>query len=320
MGGGGGGKKKSSGSKMSMPQPVMVDATQYIKRPSIEMESMMLNQKNQQGLMLLKNQAELLKLFSNVSPLRQEFSPNQVSQEAGELGMANLARSRQYEELASPEAAQMRRQLPQRMQEATSRDTWKKQMEEWAKTKGLTALSATGIDPDSTIARSALFDTATQAGREFELGNLAAQQGYLAANAAPTGGLDPGALMSAKQAAETANLETLGGWQSNLLGAAQGINASASDFVNTGTSDMLSLSQADRANQLAYQQMLYQAAAQNAAAQNEAMAARLNAQAGIQAARINANATNAASRNSLTGAYIGAGGAVAGAALGAVII
>ena len=315
---GGGGLPKSR--PLPTPQAVTVDAGQYIQRPSIEMEAMLLNQKNQQGLMMLKNQAELLKLYSNVDPIRQEFSPMQVSKEAAELGMANLNRSREYEQLASPEAAQMRKQLPERIQKATSIDAWKKQMEEWAKTKGITAVVSTGIDPDSTVGRSALFDMATQAGRDFELGNLAAQQGYLSANSAPVGGIDPGTLMASKQGAEIANLETLGAWQASLLGAAQGLGSTSTDFVNTGMGDMLSLSQANRANQQAYQQMLYQSAAQNAAAQNQANAAQIQAAAGLQAARMQAGAANQASKSALTGSMIGAGGAVAGAALGAVII
>jgi hypothetical protein len=268
-----------------------VNAGDYIKRPSMEMEAMLLGQKNQQGLMVLKNQAEFLKLASNIKPMQQEFSPMQVSQEAAELGMANLARSRKYEEMASPAAAEMRRDVPERLKQATSRDAWKKQMEEWAKTKGITALSATGIDPDSTIGRSALYDMAVQAGRDFELGNLAAQQGYLNTYGAPTGGIDPGKLMEGKQAAEVANMEAIGNWQKGLLGAAQGLNQSAADFISSGSNDLLSLAQANRQNQQAYQQMLYQGAA-----------------------------ANAAGKNAMTGAYIGAGGAIAGAALGAVII
>jgi len=268
-----------------------VNAGNYIKRPTMEMEGMLLGQKNQLGLLAIKNQAELLRLATNIKPQMQEFSPMQTSQEAAELGMANLNRSRQNEELASPETAAMRREAPARLKAVTSQDSWKKQMEEWAKTKGLTSMAKSGIDMDSTVGRSALFDMATQAGRDFELGNLAAQQGYLSANPAPTGGIDPGALMAGKQGAELSNMETMGQWQAGLLGAAQGIGASAADFGNTGISDLLSLSQANRQNQQQYQQMLYQSAAANAAGQN-----------------------------SLTGSYIGAGGALAGAGIGAAII
>jgi hypothetical protein len=270
--------------------PATVNPGDYIKRPSMDMEAALLGQKNQIGLMFLKNQADMLKLASNITPQMQEFSPNQVSREAGELGMANLARSRKYEALASPEAAKMRQEVPQRLQAATSREAWKQQMEEWAKTKGIPAISATGIDPDSTIGRSALFDMATQAGRDFELGNIAAQQSYLDAYGAPTGGLDPGALMAGKQAAEVANQEAMGRWQAGLLGAAQGLGMTAADFANTGIGDLLSLSQANRANQQAYQQMLYQGAVQNAAARNAQSAAGIGMLGGLAGAGLTAGA------------------------------
>lgn len=257
--------------------PATVNPGDYIKRPSMEMEAALLGQKNQIGMMALQNQANLLKLAANITPQMQEFNPNQVSREAGELGMANLARSRKYEQLASPEAAQMRQDIPKRLQKATSSDAWKKQMEEWAKTKGISAISAAGIDPDSTIGRSALFDMATQAGRDFELGNIAAQRSYTDTYGAPTGGLDPGALMAGKQSAEVANQEAVGRYQAGLLGAAQGLGGSFANFANTGIGDLLSLSQANRANQQNYQQMLYQGAAQNAAARNAQQAALIGA-------------------------------------------
>jgi len=255
--------------------PATVNPGDYISRPNMAMEAALLGQKNQVGMMALQNQANLLKLAANITPQMQEFNPNQVSREAGELGMANLARSRRYEQLTSPETAQMRQDIPKRLQKATSSDAWKKQMEEWAKTKGISAISATGIDPDSTIGRSALFDMATQAGRDFELGNIAAQRSYTDTYGAPTGGLDPGALMAGKQAAEVANQEAVGRYQAGLLGAAQGLGSSFADFANTGIGDLLSLSQANRANQQNYQQMLYQGAVQNAAARNAQQGALL---------------------------------------------
>jgi hypothetical protein len=242
-------------------------------------------------MMALQNQANLLKLAANITPQMQEFNPNQVSREAGELGMANLARSRKYEQLTSPETAQMRQDIPKRLQQATSSDAWKKQMEEWAKTKGISAISATGIDPDSTIGRSALFDMATQAGRDFELGNIAAQRSYADTYGAPTGGLDPGALMAGKQAAEVANQEAVGRYQAGLLGAAQGLGSSFADFANTGIGDLLSLSQANRANQQNYQQMLYQGAVQNAASRNAQQGSMMGMLGGLGGTALLAGAT-----------------------------
>ncbi len=244
-----------------------------------------------------KSQERALKLAAQLQPNFQNFNASETSKEAAEFGLANLARSREFEKITDPVAAEMRRGISKRVEEATSKDTWKKQMEEWAKTKGLMSIlpsrdGMSGIDPDSTIARSAFFDRATQAGREFELGNLAAQQGFLSANAAPMGGIDPGALMEAKQASESTNLANLSGWQQNIINAARGMQLQSPVFVPTsGYQDIMGLQNAMAQDRQNYQQAMYQAAAQNAA-----------------------------SGNQMTGSLIGAGGAIGGAALGAVII
>lgn len=280
-----------------------VNPGNYISKPDNTVETMTLQAKLaadnlnfQLGMLGFEQQAKAqeraLKLAAQLRPNLQRFDASKTSQEAAELGMANLARSRQYEEITDPETAKMRRQIGKRVAEATSSEALQKQMNEWAKKKGITELDQTGISTDSTIARSALFDQATQAARQLNLENLAAQQGYLSGTQAPMGGIDPGALMEAKQATESSNLANISGWQQNIINAARGMQLQAPVFVPTaGYQDILSLQQANQQNRQNYQQAMYQAAAQNAA-----------------------------SGNQMTGAYIGAGGAVAGAALGAVII
>lgn len=280
-----------------------VNPGNYISKPDNTVETMTLQAKLaadnlnfQLGMLGFEQQAKAqeraLKLAAQLRPNLQRFDASKTSQEAAELGIANLARSRQYEEITDPETAKMRRQIGKRVAEATSSEALQKQMNEWAKKKGITELDQTGISTDSTIARSALFDQATQAARQLNLENLAAQQGYLSGTQAPMGGIDPGALMEAKQATESSNLANISGWQQNIINAARGMQLQAPVFVPTaGYQDILSLQQANQQNRQNYQQAMYQAAAQNAA-----------------------------SGNQMTGAYIGAGGAVAGAALGAVII
>lgn len=280
-----------------------VNPGNYISKPDNTVETMTLQAKLaadnlnfQLGMLGFEQQAKAqeraLKLAAQLRPNLQRFDASKTSQEAAELGMANLARSRQYEEITDPETAKMRRQIGKRVAEATSSEALQKQMNEWAKKKGITELDQTGISTDSTIARSALFDQATQAARQLNLENLAAQQGYLSGTQAPMGGIDPGALMEAKQATESSNLANISGWQQNIINAARGMQLQAPVFVPTaGYQDILSLQQANQQNRQNYQQAMYQAAAQNAA-----------------------------SNNQMTGAYIGAGGAIGGAALGAVII
>lgn len=280
-----------------------VNPGNYISKPDNTVETMTLQAKlaadnlNFQLGMLgfeqqAKSQERALQLAAQLKPQLQQFDASKTSQEAAELGMSNLARSRRFEQLSDPETAKIRRDIGKRVSEATSTEALQKYMNEWAKRKGVTELDQTGISRDSTIGRSAIFDQATQAARQFNLENLAAQQGYLAGTQAPMGGIDPGALMEAKQATESANLANLSGWQQNIINAARGMQLQAPVFVPTaGYQDILGLQQANQQNRQNYQQAMYQGAAQNAAAGNQ-----------------------------MTGAYIGAGGAVAGAALGAVII
>ena len=278
----------------------------YISKPDNTVETMTLNAKlaadrlNFQLGMLgfeqqAKSQERALKLAAQLAPNLQQFNAAKTSEEAAEMGMANLSRSRKFEQLADPETAKMRRQIGKRVADATSSEALERYMNEFAKRKGITDLDQTGISRDSTIGRSAIFDQATQAARQFNLENLAAQQGYLAGTQAPTGGLDPGALMETKQASESANLANLTGWQQNIINAARGMQLQAPMFVPTaGYQDILGLQQANQQNRQNYQQAMYQGAAQNAA-----------------------------NANQLTAAYIGAagslGGALAGAGIGAFL-
>ena len=274
-----------------------VDPGQYLKQPDYSVQAATLQAKLASDdanyrlkLLQHENQADLLKMASQMAPLTQEFNATQASQEAAELGMQNLSRSREYERMVDPAAARMREQYAGRLEEATSTDQLEKYMNEWAKTKGLAGAATSGIDLDSSVARSALFDQATEAGRQFQLANLAAQQGYLASTPAPFGGLDPGNLMSGKQAAQSANIGTLNNWQQGILGAAQSLGQSLPEYSNTGFGEILNAQQAYNQDMQNYRQSLYQGAAQNASGSN-----------------------------ALTGQLIGGGAAVAGVAAAAII-
>ena len=274
-----------------------VNPGQYLKQPDYSVQTAILQSKlgaddanYRLKLLQYENQADLLKMASQMTPLTQEFSPTQASQEAAELGLQNVSRSREYERMVDPAAARMREGYAGRLEEATSPDQLQKYMNEWAKTKGLTDVATSGIDLDSSVARSALFDQATEAGRQFQLANLAAQQGYLSQTPAPYGGLDPGNLLSAKQATQTANLGTLNNWQQGLLQTAQSLGQSLPEYANTGYGELLGANQAYNQDMQNYRQSLYQGAAQDAS-----------------------------SKNALTGSLIGAGAGVAGIAAAAII-
>jgi hypothetical protein len=274
-----------------------VNPGQYLKQPDYSVQTAILQSKlvaddanYRLKLLQYQNQADLLKMASQMTPLTQEFSPTQASQEAAELGLQNVSRSRKYERMVDPAAARMREGYAARLEEATSPDQLQKYMNEWAKTKGLTDVATSGIDLDSSVARSAVFDQATEAGRQFQLANLAAQQGYLSQTPAPYGGLDPGNLLSAKQATQTANLGTLNNWQQSLLQTAQSLGQSLPEYANTGFGELLGANQAYNQDMQNYRQSLYQGAAQDAS-----------------------------NKNALTGQLIGAGAGVAGIAAAAII-
>ena len=237
----------------------------------------------------LQRQSDLLSAYSQLPPQTQSFDAAQTNKEAAELGMENFQRSQEFERLINPQIAQMRGELGSKVAEATNLNASKQWMDQWSLKHGL--MGGSGLGTDSLIGRSAIYDQATQEGRQAKLQNLAIQQGYLAQTPAPIGGLDPASIIAAEQAAKVQNLQSMQQWQGNVMKGAQGLNQSTTDWINSGLGELQNVNQVAAQNQQNYQQMMYENAAQKAA-----------------------------SSNAMTGQMIGAGGAVAGAAIGAAII
>jgi hypothetical protein len=282
-----------------------VDAGRYLSRPDMSQDWSLLSQKQEMGrgalegqIAGLQTQGQLFDLYSKTQPLMQSFDAEQTSRQAGELGMSNLARSRQYEQMASPATARMRYQLPEQIEQATSAPAFKNLMDEWLQNKGIAASYATGVDPSSTFGRSALADASTEEGRRRLLENISLRQDFVNANQAPVGGLEPGALIGARMASEAANLGAMQDWQKNIFAGAQsmgeGLNQArqnAFDYLSKNMGEILNLQQTSRANRQAYEQSLYDAASMKAQGQNQ-----------------------------MKGAMIGGGAALGGAAIGAAAI
>jgi len=282
-----------------------VDAGRYMSRPDMSQEGALLSQKQEMGRGALEGQiadlqtrGQLFDLYSKSQPLMQDFDAAQTSRQAGELGMSNLARSRQYEQITSPATARMRYQLPEQIEQATSAPAFKNLMDEWLQNKGIAASYATGVDPSSTFGRSALADISTEEGRKRLLENISLRQGFVNANQAPVGGLEPGALIGGRMAAEAANLGAMQDWQKNIFAGAQSMGEglgqarqNAFDYLSKNMGEILNLQQTSRANRQAYEQSLYDAASQKAQGQNQ-----------------------------MKGAMIGGGAALGGAAIGAAAI
>ena len=253
----------------------------------------------------LSTQRNIFDLYTKMQPLMQTFDAEQTSRQASELGLSNLARSREIEQMTSPATARMRLQLPEQVESATSGEAFKNYMDAWLRNKGISAVGTTGVDPSSTFGRSMLADVSTEEGRRRMLEDINLRQGFVQSQEAPVGGIDPGVLLGARQAAEAANLGAMSDWQQGILQGAQqlggtldafqqarmGLNQSAFDYLSKNMGEILNLQQSNQANRQAYQQSLYDAAVQNAA-----------------------------SKNAMTGQLIGAGAGLAGAGIGAAAI
>ena len=149
-----------------------VDASRYVSRPDPSFMYQVAGAQAQAGMQGLRQQADLLRMYSQMPPPVQEFDRQRVSREAAELGMENLQRSKEFERLVSPETARMREELGSRVAEATSPEATQRWATQQALKSGLMRGFQTGITPESSIARSAMFDLTTEAGRQAQLQNL----------------------------------------------------------------------------------------------------------------------------------------------------
>ena len=261
-----------------------VDAKKYLTKPdqtrdlAIQM-AMMQAQAQQQA-----SQAKMLDAYAQMAPAQQEYDPLQESKRLGELGMANLQRSREMEQMVSPEAAQMRQAQGAELARLSSMDNATRYMNEWAKNQGLIANYTTGL-ADSSIGQAATYDAALKAKANYDQQNLALQQEILRQMQAPMGGVDPSTSVSAQEAAKAANLQAMQNWQNSMYGNIGGYNQSVADQM---------------ANQMANFQNIQQTGQQN----------KLN----YQGALLGQQAQNLASDRAMTGAYVQAAGNVVSSA------
>jgi hypothetical protein len=249
--------------------------------PTFSLQGWLNQSKAQMGA--LQNQANSLRAFSSQAPAMQSFDAAKTSQQASEFGMDNIQTSKEFERLLNPETAKMRQGLGDRVAEATNLDATKKWMDQWA--------IKSGLGSDSLIGRSAIYDQATQEGRQAKLQNLQIQQGYLSQTPSPIGGLDPASIIAAEQAAKAQNLQSMQQYQGNVMQGSQQLNQSTTDWINSNLGQLQKINQVDQQNQSNYEQAMLKQAQQMAA-----------------------------SENASKGAMITTGGAVAGAAIGAAII
>jgi hypothetical protein len=248
------------------------------------MEMMLASQMNlgeqTQGL---RNQAMM---FQARNPMKS-YTPDipGMQELAQQEATLNAANSQALERAMSPDTAALRQALPKQLAQDLAQSSGAGASSPYTQ-QNLARLFGSGMQ-DSTIGKSAYFDLNTAEGMARRQQAEQAAQNYLAQNQAPNAGLDPGALVSAQQAARAQAVQNANANRASILGSTQANLQSTSDWINNMMGNESQAINASQQNWQNYQQALYNAAAQNAA---------------------NQNAT--------TGALIGAAGTIGGAALG----
>jgi hypothetical protein len=232
----------------------------------------------QLGESALGGQRFNLELATKMPPIPLDYNAPALDQQAREMALGQILGSRESERLTNPFNAEMRMALDQQVMEATDPNKQKGFLDEWAKTRGITDFAKTGIDPSSTIGRSAIYDATTEAGRARQLENIAARQNYLQANPAPIGGLDVGSSIAAQEATKSGNVGQMNAFQQGVLQNIFGLNQSYGDWVNRSMGEASSAFDASQANIRDYQSGLIKSIMEANAAQNAAMGAAAQGQ------------------------------------------
>lgn len=240
----------------SAPTPVQYNTAAMLPPPSSKGTYDTLKASSQLAGGAMDTHRKNIELASKMPPIRMEYNPTELSKQTAEFGVGNLLRERQIEPFTNPAAARMRLGIAEQVEQATSPDSLMSFMDRFARERGISTIAGSGIDPNSTIGRSAIFDATTEAGRKAMLENIQARQGYLQATPAPIGGIDPGAAISAQEANRAQNIGQMNAWQANQLQNVFGLGQGYSDFVNKMMGETLSANQAEQANLRQYQEKL----------------------------------------------------------------
>ena len=246
-----------------------VDAKKYLTKPNSSRDLAIMLAMQQAQTQQQATQAQLLDAYAKMAPAQQEYDVAAESKRLAELGMANAQRSREMEQMVSPEAAQMRQAQGAELAKLASMENAAKYMNEWARNQGLIQGYETGLG-DSTIGQAATYDAALKAKANYDQQNLALQQEVLRQMQAPVGGIDPSTSISAQEAAKAANLQAMQNWQNAMYGNIGGYNQSVADQMAQIGAGFQNINQTAQQNALNYRGALLGQQAQNAAS-NAAM-------------------------------------------------
>lgn len=286
----------------SAPAPVQYDTSKMMPAPNPQATYDFLAASGKMAEGSLDLQRDNIDLAARMPPQMLSYNPTEISKQAYELGLGNISRERQGEALTNPFAAQMRLDMGEQVAKATDEDALEDFLGRFARERGITSVASSGVDPASTIGRSAIFDKTAEAGRNMMFDNLAKRQSYLQATPPPVGGIDPGAAVAAGQAVRDANIGSINAFQSQNLQNVFGMGQSYSDYVNKMMGETMSANQAEQANLRQYQEQLINNLIGNANSTNAASAAA------------------AAGKGAQTGQLIAGGGAALGIAAAAAIM
>jgi hypothetical protein len=283
----------------SAPQPIQTRYSDIVLAPDNRGLYEQARASRQLGESVLGGGRFNLNLASKMPPIPLDYNASALDQQARELGASQILGSREVERFTNPFAAEMRLDLGRQVMEATDPEKQKAFMDDWAKTVGLTSLAQTGIDPSSTIGRSAIYDSTTEAGRKRIAEDLATRQAYLQGTPAPMGGLDVGQSLAAQEATKAGNIEQTNQFTQQQLQNIFGLNQSYGDWVNRSMGEASSAYAAAQGNIRDYQKGLINSILEANAAQNAAMGAAAQGQQ--------------AQTGMIAGAGIGAAGLIAAA-------
>ena len=259
-----------------------VDAKKYLTKPDSSRDLAIMLAMQQAQARQQATQGQLLQAYANMTPAQQQYDAAAESRRLAELGLANVQRSREMEQLTSPEAAQMRQAQGAELARLSSMDNATQYMNEWARNQGLIQGYETGLG-NSTIGQAATYDAALKAKANYDQQNLALQQETLRQMQAPVGGIDPSTSISAQEAAKASNLQAMQNFQNSMYGNIGGYNQSVADQMARIGAGFQGINQTAQQNALNY-----------------------------QGALLNQQAQNQASKAAMTGAYAQAGGSVLG--------
>jgi hypothetical protein len=255
------------------------NAADYYSRPDPTLQIMQLQTQRALGQQQLENEGRLLGYAANM-PM-ESWTPDTWGQDgmaaqSAQIAAINQFKNRQLEEQTNPALAKLRRELPGKMEEELSGNSWENQMKEWAKTTGLERYLGSGLG-DSTIGRSALFDDATREGAAIRQAKLQQASAYLAGNPVVDAGINAGSAIGAQQAAQIQGLQQRAGFRDTMLGRTQNASQSTTDWLNQIMSSSNQAVESNKRDWQNYQQAMYKSAQDKAAAKNAMIGSAISA-------------------------------------------